>query len=98
MPSRTLAAVMVAAPDAFPVRAAADALPDEATLLSVFLIRGTLLTSYGAPDRVTDHPAFPMPHESRRHQLQPPATHPPLPDDLAPPPPYPLSHSPPLPL
>ena len=61
MHSRTLAAVILAAAVAIPVRAAAAAGADEATLLRVFLTDGTSLISYGEPARVNDRVIFSMP-------------------------------------
>ena len=60
MHSRTLAAVVLAAAVAIPVRAAAAA-ADEATLLRVFLTDGTSLISYGEPARVNDRVIFSLP-------------------------------------
>jgi hypothetical protein len=61
MHSRTLAAVILAAAVAIPVRAAIAAGADEATLLRVFLTDGTSLISYGEPARVNDRVIFSMP-------------------------------------
>jgi hypothetical protein len=61
MHSRTLAAVMVAAALATPIRAAAAAGADDVTLLRVFLTDGTSLVSYGEPARVGDRVIFSMP-------------------------------------
>jgi hypothetical protein len=58
MDRRTLAAALVAAALAMPIRAAAA---DEATLLRVFLTDGTSLVSYGEPARVGDRVVFSMP-------------------------------------
>src|SRR3954468_17738046 len=64
MCSRTLAAVIVAAAVAFPLRAAAAAAgADEVTLLRVFLTDGTSLVSFGEPARVNDRVIFSMPTE-----------------------------------
>src|SRR3954451_6993008 len=54
----TMAAVLVAAALAMPLRAAAA---DEVTLLRVFLTDGTSLVSYGEPARVGDRIVFSMP-------------------------------------
>src|SRR3954452_19101427 len=54
----TMAAVLVAAALAVPLRAAAA---DAATLLRVFLVDGTSLVSYGEPARVGDRVIFSMP-------------------------------------
>jgi hypothetical protein len=62
MHRRTLAAAIVAAALAMPLRAAAA---DEATLLRVFLTDGTSLVSYGEPARVGDRIIFSMPTETR---------------------------------
>ncbi len=61
MPSRTLAAVVLAAAVMIPLRAAAAPAADEATLLRVFLTDGTSLVSYGEPARVNDRVIFSMP-------------------------------------
>src|SRR5436190_10236857 len=61
MSSRTLAAIALAAAVLVPLRAAAAAGSDEATLLRVFLIDGTSLVSYGEPARVNDRVIFSMP-------------------------------------
>src|SRR3954468_3065921 len=58
MYSRRLAAAIVAAALAMPIRAAAA---DDATLLRVFLRDGTTLVSYGEPARVGDRIIFSMP-------------------------------------
>src|ERR1044071_8196245 len=58
MHRRTLAAAIVAAALAMPLRAAAA---DDATLLRVFLRDGTSLVSYGEPARVGDRVIFSMP-------------------------------------
>src|SRR4051812_47437364 len=62
MHSRTLAAAIVAAALAMPLRAAAA---DDATLLRVFLTDGTSLVSFGEPARVGDRIIFSMPTETR---------------------------------
>src|SRR4051812_41777662 len=54
----TMAAALVAAALAVPIRAAAA---DDATLLRVFLTDGTSLVSYGDPARVGDRIIFSMP-------------------------------------
>src|SRR5216684_1133144 len=61
MHSRTLAAVVLAAAVAFPLRAAAAAGADAATLLRGFLTDGTSRVSYGEPARVNDRVIFSMP-------------------------------------
>ena len=61
MHSRMLAAVILTAAVAIPVRAATVAGADEATLLRVFLTDGTSLISYGEPARVNDRVIFSMP-------------------------------------
>jgi hypothetical protein len=61
MHSRTLAAVVLAAAVVGPLRAAAAAGADEATLLRVFLTDGTSIVSYGEPARVNDRVIFSMP-------------------------------------
>ena len=61
MHSRTLAAVVVAAAVVIPLRLAAAAGADDATLLRVFLTDGTSLVSYGEPARVNDRIIFSMP-------------------------------------
>ena len=61
MHSRTVAALILAAAVVIPVRAAAAAGADEATLLRVFLTDGTSLISYGEPVRVNDRVIFSMP-------------------------------------
>ena len=61
MHSRTLAAVLLAAALVCPMRAAAAAGADDATLLRVFLTDGTSLISYGEPARVNDRVIFSMP-------------------------------------
>src|SRR5713226_5350114 len=61
MHSRTWAAVLLAAAVAIPIRAAAAADADPATLLRVFLTDGTSLVSYGEPARVNDRVIFSMP-------------------------------------
>jgi hypothetical protein len=60
MPSRTLAAIALAAAVWAPLQAAAPGF-DGATLLRVFLIDGTSLVSYGEPARVSDRVIFSMP-------------------------------------
>jgi hypothetical protein len=62
MNTRTLAAAIVAAALAIPVRAAAG--EASATLLRVFLTDGTSLVSYGEPARVNDRVIFSMPTAS----------------------------------
>src|SRR6266851_5408518 len=61
MHSRTLAAVMLAAAMAIPLRAAAAPAAGEATLPRVFLLDGTSLVSFGEPARVGDRVIFLMP-------------------------------------
>src|SRR5437773_12467042 len=64
MSSRTLAAIALAAAVLVPLRAAAAAGSDEATLLRVFLKDGSSLVSYGEPARVSDRVIFSMPTAS----------------------------------
>jgi len=61
MYSCAIAAVVLAAALVVPVRAAAAAVNDDATLLRVFLTDGTSLVSYGEPARVGDRVIFSMP-------------------------------------
>ena len=61
MHSRTWAAVLVAVSLVIPLRTAAAAGADEATLLRVFLTDGTSLVSFGEPARVNDRIIFSMP-------------------------------------
>src|SRR5216684_5784455 len=61
MYSSAIAAVVLATALVVPVRAAAAAVNDDATLLRVFLTDGTSLVSYGEPARVGDRVVFSMP-------------------------------------
>ena len=61
MHSRAMAAAVLSAALVVPVRSAAAAANDDATLLRVFLTDGTSLVSYGEPARVGDRIIFSMP-------------------------------------
>src|SRR5213083_3804809 len=61
MHSRAMAAAVLSSPLVVPVRSAAAAANDDATLLRVFLTDGTSLVSFGEPARVGDRVIFSMP-------------------------------------
>src|SRR5881392_4073506 len=61
MHSRAMAAAVLSAALVVPVRSAAAAANDDATLLRVFLTDGTSLVSYGEPAKVGDRIVFSMP-------------------------------------